>query len=182
MPMIVVCLAFPLDIYAQGSSTHLNPNSHDTSAVDAKGVRHHGSEYAGNPPWLNDLLKSVASEYPDEERRLRHQGRGIIRLTVDLKTGVVTKATVIKSTGFRTLDRCAVASAQRWTWKPGKWKEIDLPIIFHIGKNTPAPLQGATGMAESASSHIFGMGLRSYRRLSGALLYVGITSKKGKTK
>jgi hypothetical protein len=49
-----------------------------------------------NPPWLNDLLKSVASEYPDEERRHRHQGRGIIRLTVDLKTGVVTKATVIK--------------------------------------------------------------------------------------
>jgi TonB family protein len=141
MPMVVVCLAFPPDIYAQGSSADFNPNNHDTSAVDAKGVRHHGREYAGNPPWLNDLLKSVASEYPYEDRRLRHQGRGIIRLTLDLKTGVVTKATVIKSTGFSTLDSCAVASAQRWTWKPGKWKEIDLPIIFHIG-NTPAALPG----------------------------------------
>ena len=141
--MVVVCLAFPPDIYAQGSSTHLNLDSHDTSAVDAKGVRHHGSEYAGNPPWLNDLLKSVASEYPDEERRHRHQGRGIIRLTVDLKTGVATKATVIKSTGFRTLDSCAVASVQRWTWKPGKWKEIDIQVAFTMRRGAPPLAPGA---------------------------------------
>ena len=82
---------------------------------------------------LNPSLRNIQMK----RGGIEHPGRGIIRLTVDLKTGVATKATVIKSTGFRTLDSCAVASVQRWTWKPGKWKEIDLPIIFHIGKNMP---------------------------------------------
>jgi len=89
--------------------------------------------------WLNDRLKSVAPEYPYGERLNRHQGRGIIRLMLDLKTGVVTKATIIKSTGFTILDACAVAAFQRWRWKPGKWKEIDLPITFQLG-DIHAPL------------------------------------------
>ena len=123
-------------ILAQGSSANFHPNSHDTSAVDARGIRHQGSEYNGNPLWAEDRLKGVAPDYPREDRRERHQGRAIIRLMLDLKTGFVTNLAVIKSTGFRSLDNCAVVAFRQWTWRPGKWKEIDMPVTFHLGDNS----------------------------------------------
>ena len=51
-----------------------------TNAVDVKGLRYRGSE------WMNDRLKSVAPKYPYRERLDHHQGRGIVRLTLDVKT------------------------------------------------------------------------------------------------
>ena len=100
-------------------------NSGDTSAVDAKGVRHRGLDYPRKrPPWLQDVIKSVAPDYPDRDRILRHKGRGLFKLTLDLKTGEVAKVIVIRSTGFPALDAPAVASLRQWRWKAGKWKEI----------------------------------------------------------
>ena len=137
--ILVAPLILPLRVNAQGSVTSFRPDSQHTSAVDAKGVRHQDTEYVGNPPWLNDRLKRVDAAYPYEERRHLHQGRGIIRLTLDLKTGVVTKAVVVKSTGFSTLDDCAASAFRQWTWKAAKWKEIDVPFTFKLG-NISAPL------------------------------------------
>jgi TonB family protein len=131
----------PIDslIPRESSAAYLNTHSRHSSAVDAKGVRHQASDYAGTAPWINDRVKFVAPEYPYSERLHRHEGQGIVQLTLDLKTGLVTTSTVIKSTGFSTLDNCAVSAFQRWTWKPGKWKEIDLPVTFRLG-NIHAPL------------------------------------------
>jgi TonB family protein len=119
-----------------------NPWSHNTSAVDAKGIRHDAHSYKGNAPWLVDRVGGPAPEYPIEERRMRHQGRAIVRLTLDLKTGHVIKASLVKSSGYPTLVRCAVAAFSRWTWRPGKWKEIDLPVTFEIG-NPQSPPRGS---------------------------------------
>ena len=124
-----------------------HPYSHRGSAVDLKGVRHQGSEYSGNPPWLNDRVRSIAPEYPYDERLYRHQGRGIIRLTLDVRTGLVTKATVLKSTGFVALDNSAVAAFKQWTWKPGKWKEIDLGVNFSLGDTVPPLERGAVPLS-----------------------------------
>jgi TonB family protein len=114
-------------------------NGQHTFAVDTKGVIHQGKEYAGVPPWVNDTVKSPAPEYPYSERLYRHQGRGIIRITLDLRTGLVTKATMIRSTGFSALDQSAVSAFKRWAWKPGRWKEIYFPVKFQIG-GAPASL------------------------------------------
>ena len=107
------------------------PNS---AAIDAKGRVHYGNEYTGVVPWLNDRVKTVAPEYPQFERHYRHQGTGIIRLILDLRTGSVTDAIVVKSTRFGGLDQSATRAFKRWTWKPGKWKEIYMPVTFAFGK------------------------------------------------
>jgi hypothetical protein len=92
------------------SEAFLN-NFSGTSAVDAKGVRHRGVDYPGiHPAWQHDMIKAVAPNYPDRDRILRHKGEGLFRLTLDLKTGSVTKVTVIKTTGFPALDASAVTS------------------------------------------------------------------------
>ena len=49
---------------------------------------------------------------------------------LDLKTGLVRNAIVVQSTGYKTLDNNALVALRRWHWKPGRWKEIDIPITF----------------------------------------------------
>ena len=133
----------PIDslIPRESSRAYLTPSSpsrgHDSSAVDAKGVRDQGSDYVGIAPWLNDRVKSVAPEYPHSWVFL-HQGEGVFRVSLDLHSGSVTRVSVAKSTGFKELDESAIAALSKWRWKPGRWKEIDLPVTFAIGAPLPA--------------------------------------------
>jgi TonB family protein len=103
-----------------------------SSAVDIRGQRHFGSrDFPGlYTPWDADLVVYRLPEYPYEERARRHKGDGLFRITLDPKTGLVTQVTVIKSTGFALLDNSAVAAIRKWRWKPGRWKEVDMPIRF----------------------------------------------------
>jgi TonB family protein len=39
---------------------------------------------------------------------------------------------MIQSTGTPALDESAMEALRQWQWKPGKWKEIDVPITFAI--------------------------------------------------
>jgi TonB family protein len=57
----------------------------------------------------------------------------LFQLTLDLKTGLVTRVTVIKSTGFPTLDAAGVVALRQWRWKSGKWKEIEIELAFTHG-------------------------------------------------
>jgi TonB family protein len=91
-----------------------------SSAVDATRIRHLASEYHGKRlPWLEDQIKTVAPEYPIKERAKHHVGGGWFRLILDLNTGVVTKAELLKSTGYRNLDDSALQALRYWRWKPG---------------------------------------------------------------
>jgi TonB family protein len=108
----------------------------NSAAVDARGVRHRGSNYPNGGPWMEDAIKSPPPDYPSTERSQGHTGSGLFRLTLDLKTGSITKVTTLQSTGFPTLDSFATEAFRRWRWKPGKWKEIDVPITFTLRSNS----------------------------------------------
>jgi TonB family protein len=109
-----------------------------SSAVDAKGVRHYGRDYPKVlSPWVRDCVKAIAADYPHEDRWARHQGVGLFRLRLDLKTGVVTNVTLLKSTGFSTLDNSAMAALRKWRWQPGKWREAEIPVRFEISNSLP---------------------------------------------
>lgn len=138
------------DLNAEGGTAYLSTrgvNSPEFSAVDAKGVRHNATEYPqGRLPWLNDPTSTRAPDYPFEDIRLRHEGRGVFRLTLDLTTGAVRRVTLIKSTGFGTLDDSALSAFYHWRWKPGKWKEIIMGVTFKMptanlrpGEREPLP-------------------------------------------
>jgi len=128
----------PAGSFAQASAAHLSGAG--TAAVDAKGARHQSSEDAGKlPPWMADRIKSIAPNYPYSERAQHHVGSGYFQLTLDLKTGAVTKIAVRKSTGFSTLDNCSIEALRHWRWKPGKWKEVEIPITFKLASAPPLP-------------------------------------------
>src|SRR5215470_8153216 len=130
---IILALAFPT---AQVFSTPVILSQQFSSqwasgAVDAKGGRHQASQYPkGHVPWIEDEVKTVKPDYSYTERARRMGGFGLYRVTLDLKTGSATKVTVIQSTGVPALDDSAMKALRQWLWKPGKWKEINVPIAF----------------------------------------------------
>src|ERR1700730_8027553 len=98
--IVVICIsAFWIltGLRAEGSSASLS--SKGTAAVDAKGVRHSANYPGKQPPWMADRIRTVAPDYPYSERAQHHVGTGYFQLTLDVKTGLVTKVTVAKSTG-----------------------------------------------------------------------------------
>src|SRR5258708_35492567 len=100
------------------------------SAVDASGKRHLGSrEFPGlDEPWIRDRLKFVPPDYSYADRAQHHQGDGLFRISLDVKTGLVTQVAIVKTTGFPSLDASAIAAIHKWRWKPGRWKEVDIPM------------------------------------------------------
>jgi TonB family protein len=109
-------------------------HSPTSAAIDAKGVSYLGTHYGGPPPWMKDVIHSVTPDYPYNARAVRQQGTGLYRLILDLKTGAVIRVTIIRSAGFGKLDDSVITALRQWRWKPGKWKEIGLPVTFVIGQ------------------------------------------------
>lgn len=132
-----ICLVF--------SALHgREPGAPVGGAVDARGVRHVASEYHGKiPPWVSDIVHWIGPEYSDRDRRLYNQGTGLFRLTLDLKTGAVLNITAVRSTGTSSLDRSALVALRQWRWKPGKWKEVDIPVTFRMSEGPPRLPPGA---------------------------------------
>ena len=131
-------LMVPVLLLGQGSQAFVSPGERG-SAVDAKGNRHTIAAHSGRfAPWVQDCVKCVAPYYSYGDRRLRHTGEGWFRIYLDLQTGVVTEIAVLKSTGFATLDDSAIAAFRRSRWKPGRWKQIDMPVRFILA--TPSAL------------------------------------------
>jgi TonB family protein len=151
LPAILVGTLFVAPgVVAQGGSEAFIAPGGQTSAVDAKGVRHSWLAHSrGNPPWIQDGAKLIGPDYPYWDRAQHHEGVGLFRLYLDLKTGAVTRVAVLKSTGFSTLDNCAVAAFRKSLWKPGKWKEIDQPVTFKMVSQPPQLPPGAIRLPRS---------------------------------
>jgi outer membrane biosynthesis protein TonB len=43
----------------------------------------------------------------------------------------------VRSTGYGLLDSAAIAALRRWRWKPGTWREVDMPIAFQKVSGPP---------------------------------------------
>ena len=152
-PLIVVValLLITLQLYAEDTAGWLYAQSQHGSAVDINGVRHDAKAYKGSLPWLIDRISGPAPHYPMSERAMHHQGSAIIRLILDVKTGRVIRTFILKSSGYAELDRCALTAFSRWTWRPGQWKEIDLPVGFHLTSHShisQPPVAGATRLPQ----------------------------------
>jgi TonB family protein len=101
-----------------------------SSAIDAKGVNHCARDYVGPAPWIRDAIKTQRPKYPYELRVRYIGGMGVVRVTLDLSRGTVSKIAMVHSTGVPALDSSAMEAFRQWQWKPGKWKEIDVPVTF----------------------------------------------------
>ena len=116
------------------------PTVERSAGLDARGVRHTWSTDPRKPArWQADVTKLIPPDYPYEARRAKQEGSGLFRLQLDLATGKVIKATVLKSTGVVVLDNHALWALRRWQLKPGRWQELDVPITFTVSAPLPLP-------------------------------------------
>src|SRR5690348_15043251 len=136
--LFLPCVA-NLSIFAQ-TNAYITPEEGPSSAIDAKGVRHLGSDYPKKfSPWILDQVHSVAPAYSYDDRLNRREGKGLFRVTLDMKTGAVANVSIVKSTGFTTLDNSAVAALRQWRWKPRKWRQIEMPVTFLLSRSQEPP-------------------------------------------
>jgi TonB family protein len=63
-------------------------------------------------------------------------GKGVVLVTIDNKTGKVTGARMLESTGSQLLDGSALQAYSQWRFKPGTVSQLRMPIEF---TNRPKP-------------------------------------------
>jgi TonB family protein len=124
---ILLCVA------AMAAARGENGHDHSVSAIDARGARYVRRTSDGQiAPWTADVVFSPKPAYPYGERNLRHEGVAVFRLDIDIKTGTTTSATMLQSSGFPKLDDVAFDCVRRWRWRPGTWKQVEVPVMFTI--------------------------------------------------
>jgi len=82
--------------------------------------------------WSNQrtyALSTPRPEYPRAARDAHIAGKGVFVMDVD-DSGIVTRVTVMKSTGNETLDDAALAQLRTWKFKPQTVKIVRVPIKF----------------------------------------------------
>ena len=77
-------------------------------------------------------LSAPRPEYPYEARRQKITGSGIVAMTVDPATGMVTEVSMWQSTGSPYLDNAAITGFRRWRFKPGTAFRIKSPITYTL--------------------------------------------------
>ncbi len=88
-------------------------------------------------PWFKDALKRTPVQYPVSEGGTIRQGSGMFHVSIDPKSGSVRNVTASKSTGFVVLDNAAIESLRHRRWRPGTWKEVELPVVFKASSDQP---------------------------------------------
>jgi TonB family protein len=126
------------DSAGQASRVNWATVNQSSSAVDVSGKRFRGSQYKGKPPWIEDILSSPII-YPYEARRFHQSGRVQLHIFLDPGRGTVTNALLAKASGSDVLDSAALSWIRKWKWKPGLWKEVQLPITFEMPPASPTP-------------------------------------------
>ena len=73
--------------------------------------------------------KKMIPVYPYEARRARITGSGLFRMYIN-PDGSVRTVAVMKSTGSKILDLAAAGGLYHCHAKPGRRREVDMPVTF----------------------------------------------------
>ena len=85
--------------------------------------------YTGNPP---GLVKKINPEYPPGIVLHGAKGKGVFRLAINPKSGVVDEVKIVKSCGYEDLNKLAAKALLQWTFKPGTQSPAEVPVEFDI--------------------------------------------------
>lgn len=89
----------------------------------------------GSLTWASAKVYAISApkpEYPYEARRQKITGDGLVTLTIDSATGIVTTVVIRKSTGNAFLDNAALSGFRRWRFRPGTVSTVSCPITFTL--------------------------------------------------
>ncbi len=102
-------------------------------AIDAHGKRQPNAVCARDVIWAcapRYPFRALSSDPASDARN--HRRDGLYRLDIDLKTGRVSRITIIKSAGLAILDRASTWAFSRWVFTPGKWSAMIIPTTVRI--------------------------------------------------
>ena len=102
-------------------------------AIDAHGKRQSNALCARDVIWAcgpRYPFRAPSSDPATWPRNLR--GDGLYRLDINLKTGRVSRVTILKSAGSAVLDRASTWAFGRWVFTPGKWSAMIIPTAVRI--------------------------------------------------
>jgi len=86
-----------------------------------------------------DYLHNPKPPYPALSRRLREQGRVLLRVQVST-AGTPLEVTIKESSGFKRLDQAALETVKQWRFTPAKQGNtplesgVDVPLQFFLEK------------------------------------------------
>jgi TonB family protein len=78
------------------------------------------------------LVKKIEPEYPMAIVIHGAKGRGVFRLTINQKTGLVDECKIVKSTGYKDLNEQAAKALLQWQFQPGTRSPVEVPVEFDI--------------------------------------------------
>ncbi len=87
---------------------------------------------------LPQAIYSPQPVYRSEWAKQGLTGKGVVLVTIDPKTGMVTGTRMLQSTGNKLLDGAALEAYSKWRFKPGSVPQVKMPIEF-AGRPRPQP-------------------------------------------
>jgi TonB family protein len=84
----------------------------------------------GNRSWLQNVTNWSLPYYPLQAIYKGVTGSGVAILKIDARTGSVTSASMLKSTGRQVLDNAMLQAFRQWRFKPGTLTTLEIPIEF----------------------------------------------------
>ena len=79
---------------------------------------------------LPQAVYSPQPVYRPEWAKQGLTGKGVVLVTIDPKTGMVTGTRMLQSTGSKLLDGAALEAYSKWRFKPGSVPQVKMPIEF----------------------------------------------------
>ena len=80
------------------------------------------------------FLNMPRPEYPLEARKNFVTGSGRYEVIFAPKTGIVTRVTVLETTGSKILDQAAVKALSQWRVRPGTIGRMRVPFTFTFAR------------------------------------------------
>jgi TonB family protein len=99
-----------------------------------------GQTFAGQPKVITSVraddvfIRMPRPAYPLEAREKRITGRGMYQVLFRPETGVVTRVTVLESTGSKLLDQAAITALSQWRARPGRISRMHVPFTFTFAR------------------------------------------------
>lgn len=84
------------------------------------------------PDWTSAATFLPQIQYPSEARRRRITGKGICEITFNRKTGLVSNAVMIKSTGSAILDGATTSQLKAIRVRPNSYSKVLVPINWTL--------------------------------------------------
>lgn len=81
-----------------------------------------------------DYLNNPRPPYPPLSKRLREQGRVVVRVFIDAN-GSASQADIRTSSGYERLDQTALQTVLRWRYTPGKRNGVPEGMWFNVPIN-----------------------------------------------